>query len=250
MRTPGPDVAAFALSGGNQQKLIVGREMMADPTVLIAAHPTRGIDVGAQAAVWDVLREARGSGLAVLLVSADLDELIGLSDTLLVMFRGELVATLDPAHGHPGRARLVHDRRPRRHGGTRVKQQLRTSSTPWPHRSSPRSPPSLVSSIALLAGGHSPIDAFQTMWQYVDSADSVVAIINRAVPYYVAGRRRRHRVQDEPVQHRRRRPVPAGRAAGRGGRRAPSTCRRPSTSGSSSSSPSSSAPPTPPSPAC
>ncbi len=49
MRTPGPDVAALALSGGNQQKLIVGREMTAEPTVLVAAHPTRGIDVGAQA---------------------------------------------------------------------------------------------------------------------------------------------------------------------------------------------------------
>ena len=97
VRTPGVDVAAFALSGGNQQKLIVGREMMAAPKVLIAAHPTRGIDVGAQAAVWQSLREARASGLGVLLVSADLDELIGLSDTLLVILRGRIVASLDPA---------------------------------------------------------------------------------------------------------------------------------------------------------
>jgi simple sugar transport system ATP-binding protein len=97
VRTPGPDVAAQALSGGNQQKLIVGREMMADPTVLLASHPTRGIDVGAQAAVWEVIKRARRNGLAVVLVSADLDELIGLSDTLLVMFGGRIVATLDPA---------------------------------------------------------------------------------------------------------------------------------------------------------
>lgn len=96
VRTPGPDVAAFALSGGNQQKLIVGREMMAEPKVLIAAHPTRGIDVGAQASVWDILRDARAEGLGVLLVSADLEELIGLSDTLLVMLRGRIVAQLDP----------------------------------------------------------------------------------------------------------------------------------------------------------
>jgi general nucleoside transport system ATP-binding protein len=97
VRTPGIDVAAYALSGGNQQKLIVGREMMAEPKMLIAAHPTRGIDVGAQAAVWEYLREARSKGLGMLLVSADLDELIGLADTLLVILRGRIVATLDPS---------------------------------------------------------------------------------------------------------------------------------------------------------
>ena len=74
VRTPNIDVAAHALSGGNQQKLIVGREMVAGPSVLIAAHPTRGIDVGAQAAVWDDIRDARAEGLATLLISADLDE--------------------------------------------------------------------------------------------------------------------------------------------------------------------------------
>jgi simple sugar transport system ATP-binding protein len=97
VRTPGADVAALALSGGNQQKLIVGREMTASPTVLVAAHPTRGVDVGAQAEIWDDLRDARAAGLAVLLVSADLEELIGLSDTLVVFLRGRIVATLDPA---------------------------------------------------------------------------------------------------------------------------------------------------------
>ncbi len=97
VRTPGVDVAAYALSGGNQQKLVVGREMLGDPKLLIASHPTRGIDVGAQAAVWESIRQARKLGLAVLLVSADLEELIGLSDTLLVILRGRIVATLDPA---------------------------------------------------------------------------------------------------------------------------------------------------------
>jgi simple sugar transport system ATP-binding protein len=97
VRAPGPDVAAHALSGGNQQKLVVGREMTTSPSLLIASHPTRGIDVGAQAAVWEQLREARRSGLAVLLISADLEELIGLSDTLLVMLRGRIQAQLDPA---------------------------------------------------------------------------------------------------------------------------------------------------------
>ena len=101
VRTPGVDVPAFALSGGNQQKLIVGREMSGNPSLLVASHPTRGVDVGAQAQLWDHLREARRAGLAVLLVSADLEELIGLSDTLVVMLRGRLVATLDPAHTTP-----------------------------------------------------------------------------------------------------------------------------------------------------
>ncbi|WP_425426956.1 ABC transporter ATP-binding protein [Streptomyces sulphureus] len=97
VRTPGIDVPAASLSGGNQQKLIVGREMSHEPKLLIAAHPTRGVDVGAQAQIWDQIRQARREGLAVLLVSADLDELIGLSDTLRVMYRGALVADADPA---------------------------------------------------------------------------------------------------------------------------------------------------------
>ena len=97
VRTPSIDVPALALSGGNQQKLIIGREMEARPQVLVASNPTRGVDVGAQAAIWDQLRDARSTGLATLLLSADLEELIGLSDTLVVMYRGRLVATLDPA---------------------------------------------------------------------------------------------------------------------------------------------------------
>ncbi|SOD84228.1 nucleoside ABC transporter ATP-binding protein [Streptomyces sp. Ag109_G2-15] len=97
VRTPGIDVTAASLSGGNQQKLIVGREMSHDPKFLIAAHPTRGVDVGAQAQIWDRIREARREGLAVLLISADLDELIGLSDTLRVIYDGRLVADADPA---------------------------------------------------------------------------------------------------------------------------------------------------------
>ncbi len=96
VRTPSIDVIASALSGGNQQKLIVGREMSGSPRVLVAAHPTRGVDVGAQAAIWDEIRKARAAGLGVLLISADLDELIGLSDHIKVLLRGRLVADADP----------------------------------------------------------------------------------------------------------------------------------------------------------
>ena len=94
--TPDESTPAFALSGGNQQKLVVGRAMVTEPSVLVAAHPTRGIDVGAQAAVWDEIRRARDAGMAVLLVSADLEELIGLSDRIAVMFDGRITAMLDP----------------------------------------------------------------------------------------------------------------------------------------------------------
>ena len=99
--TPDVDVPATALSGGNQQKLVVGREIMARPEVLVAAQPTRGIDVGAQAAVWEELKSARAAGMGILLISADLDELIGLSDTIHVLFEGRLVAKLDPAEITP-----------------------------------------------------------------------------------------------------------------------------------------------------
>ncbi|SDT74843.1 nucleoside ABC transporter ATP-binding protein [Streptomyces sp. TLI_053] len=97
VRTPGIEVTAASLSGGNQQKLIIGREMSHQPKLLIAAHPTRGVDVGAQAQIWEHIRVAQRAGLAVLLISADLDELIGLSDTIQVIYRGRLVADADPA---------------------------------------------------------------------------------------------------------------------------------------------------------
>jgi ABC-type uncharacterized transport system ATPase subunit len=96
VRTPSVDTTARALSGGNQQKFIVGREMSGDPVLLVASHPTRGVDVGAQAAIWAQIREARRRGLAVLLISADLDELIGLSDSIKVILRGRFVGDFDP----------------------------------------------------------------------------------------------------------------------------------------------------------
>lgn len=96
VRTPSVLVTAGSLSGGNQQKLIVGREMSHNPRVLVAAHPTRGVDVGAQAAIWDLIKTARRDGMAVLLISADLEELVGLSDTILAILRGQLRGSFDP----------------------------------------------------------------------------------------------------------------------------------------------------------
>ena len=96
VRAPGPNTLATALSGGNQQKFIVGREMVHAPKLLVASHPTRGVDVGAQGAIWEELRKAREQGMAIVLISADLEELIGMSDRLLVMLRGEVTAEFDP----------------------------------------------------------------------------------------------------------------------------------------------------------
>ena len=101
VRTPGINVIASALSGGNQQKFIVGRELSGKPKLIIAAQPTRGVDVGAQAIIWDHLLRARAEGAAVLLVSADLEELFSLSDRLAVIYSGSIVSILDPAKTTP-----------------------------------------------------------------------------------------------------------------------------------------------------
>ncbi|MBI3975155.1 MAG: ABC transporter ATP-binding protein, partial [Armatimonadetes bacterium] len=92
IRVPEPTTPALALSGGNQQKVIVAREFAFAPGVLLAAQPTRGLDVGAIEFVWQQLMEAKARGMAVLLVSADLDEILSLADRIGVIYRGELVA--------------------------------------------------------------------------------------------------------------------------------------------------------------
>ena len=101
VRTPGNSTLALALSGGNQQKFVVGREIENKPSLLIASQPTRGIDIGAQSLIWNKLRDARDEGLGVLLISADLDELIGLSDRIYVIYEGSFVKELDPENATP-----------------------------------------------------------------------------------------------------------------------------------------------------
>ena len=96
VRGGGPQTTAGALSGGNQQKVILAREIDRDPKVLIAAQPTRGLDVGAIEFVHRRLVEERAEGRAVLLVSLELDEVLSLSDRILVMFEGEIVAEYPP----------------------------------------------------------------------------------------------------------------------------------------------------------
>ena len=79
------------MSGGNQQKVILARELESDPELLVAVHPTRGLDIGATQFVHDRIIAARDSGVGVLLISADLDEILKMSDRILVMFEGKIM---------------------------------------------------------------------------------------------------------------------------------------------------------------
>ncbi len=97
IRTPSASVAAATLSGGNQQKVIVAREFSRDIVLLIADQPTRGLDVGSIEFIHKQIVAKRDAGAAVLLVSAELDEILELSDRIGIMYRGHLVATIDGA---------------------------------------------------------------------------------------------------------------------------------------------------------
>jgi len=97
IRTPSETTPAHALSGGNQQKAIVAREMSFEPILLVASQPTRGVDIGAQEFIYSQLLEARQNAKAVLLVSADLDEILSLSDRIGVMFKGRIIQELNRA---------------------------------------------------------------------------------------------------------------------------------------------------------
>jgi ABC-type uncharacterized transport system ATPase subunit len=97
VRPPAGDLPARALSGGNQQKVVIAREMGRDFRVLLAAQPTRGVDVGAIEFIHAQLREARAAGKAVLLVSADLQEVLALADRIAVMYGGRFAAVIPRA---------------------------------------------------------------------------------------------------------------------------------------------------------
>ena len=96
VRPPDAEATARSLSGGNQQKFVVGRELERDPTALVAAHPTRGVDVGSIEFIHERLLALRAAGVAVLLVSSKLDEVTALSDRLAVVHEGRVVDVVDP----------------------------------------------------------------------------------------------------------------------------------------------------------
>jgi ABC-type uncharacterized transport system ATPase subunit len=96
VRPPNPDLPARVLSGGNQQKLVIGREFDLKPKLLLVAQPTRGVDIGAIEFIHRKLVELRDAGAAILLVSAELDEVLSLADRILVMYQGRIVGMVDP----------------------------------------------------------------------------------------------------------------------------------------------------------
>ena len=105
VRTPSVDVLASHLSGGNQQKLIVAREFARETKLIVASQPTRGVDVGSIEYIHQRIVEERDQGAAVLIVSSELDEIMALSDRILVMYRGRIVAETTPSetnHGQMG----------------------------------------------------------------------------------------------------------------------------------------------------
>ena len=96
VRPPDADAEAEALSGGNQQKFIVGREFERDPELVVASHPTRGVDIGSIEFIHERLLELRSQGVAILLVSSKLEEVQGLADRLAVLYEGEFIGVVDP----------------------------------------------------------------------------------------------------------------------------------------------------------
>jgi simple sugar transport system ATP-binding protein len=95
--TPGPSAPARLLSGGNLQKVVLAREFSGRPSLLVAAAPTRGLDVGAIETVHDYLRDAAADGVAVLLISEDLDEILALADRIAVIYEGAIAGEVDRA---------------------------------------------------------------------------------------------------------------------------------------------------------
>jgi L-arabinose transport system ATP-binding protein len=95
IRTPSLDAAVSNLSGGNQQKVVLARWLARHPKVLILDEPTKGIDVGAKAEIYRLIAELAGEGIALLVISSEMPELLGMADRILVMAGGRLVAELD-----------------------------------------------------------------------------------------------------------------------------------------------------------
>ena len=107
IKTPGSETPVRLLSGGNVQKVLLAREFSASPKVLIAASPTRGLDVGAIETVRERLVQAADSGVGVLLISEDLDEILSLADRILVMYEGRIVAEVEAAQADRARIGLT-----------------------------------------------------------------------------------------------------------------------------------------------
>ena len=162
VKTSSVDEIAGRLSGGNQQKIVLGKWLANNPKLLILDEPTRGIDVGAKAEIHRLMSELAGTGVAILMISSELPEVLGMSDRVLVMREGRLVAEFDRARRHvrsgrrgdDGRGRRTWRRRRERDRGCRRGARARpaaSGASPRRRRCSPSrssaSPSSSASSI-------------------------------------------------------------------------------------------------------
>ena len=95
MRAPGPDIKTGSLSGGNQQKVVIAREIASGRSVMIFSHPTRGVDINAEMFIHSEIVKERNKGKAILLISSDMEELLSLSDRLSVIYKGKIERTFD-----------------------------------------------------------------------------------------------------------------------------------------------------------
>ena len=106
IKAAGADVRVFTLSGGNQQKVVLGKWLAAGADVLIVDEPTRGIDVGAKMEIYQLLDRLAANGAAILMISSDLPEILGLSDRIVVMHQGRVQAVFDRREAT--QARVLH----------------------------------------------------------------------------------------------------------------------------------------------
>ena len=94
-KTPSMETPIQNLSGGNQQKVLVGRWLLTDPDILIVDEPTRGIDVGAKAEIHSLITKLAGEGKAIIMISSELPEVMGMSDRIVVMHEGTMTGVID-----------------------------------------------------------------------------------------------------------------------------------------------------------
>jgi ABC-type sugar transport system ATPase subunit len=101
VKAPSAETLAKNLSGGNQQKVALARWLMTEPKILILDEPTQGIDVGAKAEIYRLIGELAQKGLAILMISSEMPEILGMSDRVAVMVKGEIAAVLDRKDATP-----------------------------------------------------------------------------------------------------------------------------------------------------
>lgn len=101
IKAAGPDQPVVYLSGGNQQKVVIGKVLLASPSLIILDEPTRGIDVGAKAEIYKLINQLKAAGMALIMISSELPELLGLSDRVLVLARGKQTAMLSKDEATP-----------------------------------------------------------------------------------------------------------------------------------------------------